>query len=76
MVVLTRFPTLYFETAFDFRWTRASKIIKPGQQPEQDRLSIGAIAAEQMTRDVFITKIQEKDMEEILDRAKKIINPN
>jgi hypothetical protein len=72
-----KLPILYFEAAFDFRWTRASKIIKPGQfAPEQDKLSIGAIAAEQLTVEEFAAKMEAQALEQIVKDAEKIINKN
>jgi hypothetical protein len=73
--VLGKFPTRYFEAAIDFRWTHAPKIISPGQPPQQDKLSIGIIAAEELDKDTFAAKIEEKAIENIINEANKIINP-
>lgn len=73
--IIGRLPDLYFDAAFDFRWLRGRKIVLPGQLPEQDRLSIGAIAAEQLTEEEFSSKIEEQTIGKLIDEAKKIINP-
>jgi len=67
-------PTRYFEVAFDFRWVRARRIVKPGQMPEQDRLSIGIIAAEEFTKEQFTQKMEDLAAEDIMRAAAKLIN--
>ena len=67
-------PTRYFDVAFDFRWIRGRKIVKPGQMPEQDRLSIGIIAAEEYTKEQFGQKMEDMAAEDIMRAAAKLIN--
>ena len=68
-------PNLYFDAAFDFRWIRGRKIVLAGQLPEQDRLSIGCLAAESLNEEEFAAKLQEQAMEQALADALKVINP-
>jgi hypothetical protein len=70
-----KLPELYFDAAFDYRWIRGRKIVPARQPPEQDRLSIGAIAAEQLTKEEFSVKFEAQVLDQVLDEAKKIINP-
>jgi hypothetical protein len=70
-----RYPTRYFDVAIDFRWIRASKIIKPGMPPEQDKLSMGIIAAEEMTDKEFEQRFEEMAVKNLIQEANKIINP-
>lgn len=72
---LHRFPTLYFEAAFDVRWIRATKIIKVGETPGQDRLAIGIIAAEELTKEEFEKRAEVQISQSLLNQAKEIINP-
>lgn len=74
-VIGPKYPTLYFEAAFDFRWLRGRKIVLPGQLPEQDKLSIGVVAAEQLTVEEFNKRLEAQMLEKVLSDAKKIINP-
>jgi hypothetical protein len=73
---LGHYKTRYFDAAFDFHWTRASKIIKPGHPPEQDSLSLGVIAAEELTEAEFKERLENKAVQQIINQAKDIINPH
>jgi hypothetical protein len=68
-------PTLYFDAAVDYRWIYAPKISSPHEPPPQDRLSIGIIAAEELTEQEFSNKMEEKAADDILKEALKLINP-
>lgn len=75
-LVLNRFPDRYFDAAFDVRWIRATKIIKLGEQPGQDRLAIGIIVAEELTNAEFLKRLDDRAADLLIIDAKKIINPN
>lgn len=75
LFIIGKLPDLFFDAAFGYRWTRARKIIFPGQPPEQDKLSIRAIAAEQLTEEEFLSRIEEQSIKKLIDEAKDIINP-
>lgn len=73
--VFGKLPTRYFDAAVDYRWIYAPKIISPGQSPQQDRLNIGIIAAEELTIAEFSNRIDTHVSEQILREAVNIINP-
>lgn len=74
--VLRRFPDLFFEAEFEYVFIPGRKVIEPGQQlPEPDTLKLGARSAEELTREQFEQRTDEKASEALLDEARKIINP-
>jgi hypothetical protein len=74
--VLGRLPDRYFDAAFDFRWTRRKLISAPGRLPEEDKLEIRILAAEELTNDEFNTRIELKEADILMREAVKIINPD
>lgn len=73
--ILGRFPTKYFDAAFDVRWIRTTKVFKLGEQPGQDRLAIGILAAEELSREEFTQRLDNRASENLLNEANKLINP-
>ena len=75
--VIMRYPTIYLDAALDFRWTRAPKIIRPGEiGPREDKLSMGFIAAELLTKEEFTQRMENQIMDQVLTEARKVINQN
>ena len=72
---IKRFPVLYFDAVFQYRFIPARKIVLPGETPGQDTLKIVAVAAEELTKEQFEQKAEEKKGSEMLHEAKNIINP-
>lgn len=72
---ILKLPSRYFEIAVDYHWKRASKILPASGIPEQDRLSMGVIAAEELIEAEFTGKLEERAAEDMLNIAKNLINP-
>ena len=71
---LKRFPDLFFEAVFQYQFIPGRKIIAPGHPAEQDTLKIRAMAAEELTREQFDQRANEKRSNDLLNEAKKLIN--
>jgi DNA-directed RNA polymerase subunit M/transcription elongation factor TFIIS len=70
---LIRMPSVYLDAALDFRWIRAGRISHHGENP-MDKLSMGFIAAEQLSKEEFLQRLDNQAMDQILTEAQKIIN--
>ena len=70
---INRFPAIYFDAAFEFRFIPEKKIIGPWEVHKQDTLKIRLLGGEQLTKEELDKRIDEHNAIVLVNNAKNII---